>query len=326
MIVESSLSFFNGIGEQKTMRTENEIPSESRQQVISKLKSIKENVILTSPFYGVPEAYINAYKQQENQNKLMVLMEMHEIRTQIWIRDKIDLQIYMELSLAVSLCEQLQEKDLNNEQSKELLRILKRELSSFLVGMDHSYRDTYYEGCFLNPVFALIQNQYEWNWLITNYDKPISDAEELQKCMYQFMTQMTKKPSHIILSAYDDCLKHQESYHEFKVIHLSEIVNYEQLKQEACMILHYLYPNLKRHKKIIEHTLNSLELQQLYTEKEYTPSIFMTGIRDFYEAYHCVDSVACFISSEEYLSEIQYYMDRCNQIHGQEKKKSKLYI
>lgn len=285
---------------------------------------------MTSPILGIPEAYINAYKEQSNSNKIMVLTEIHEIRTQIGIRDKIDLQIYIELSLAIALCEQILKKELSNERLEKMKIALKRELSNFLVGMDHSYRSTYYEGCFLKSVFTnFIHEKYEWEWLIMNYDKPISDAKEMQECMYQVMTQMKEKPSRTILSAYDDCLKEQENYHGFRVIQFSETINYEQIKQEAFMILHYLYPNLKRHIKIIERTLNSSELQQLYINNGYTPSVFIKGIQMFFEAYHCIDSVACFISFEDHLSVIQDYINKCseeNKMVELKKKKSQLYI
>lgn len=312
------------------MKTQNEIPTESRQQVISKLKNIKENIILTSPIFGVPEAYLNAYKKQSTSSTIRILTEMHEIRTQIGIRNQIDLQFYIELSLAIALCEQLIIKESGNEKLESMRIHLKTKMDQFLVGMEHDNRDTYYKGCILKPIITYLKDkEYKWEWIVMNYDKPILEAKAIQECMYQFMIQFEEGPSHIIISAYDDCLKGQEAYHGFRVINFPETINYEQLRQEACMILHYLYPNLQRHRNIIERVLNSTELQQLYIKKEYTPTIFMKGIREFYYAYYSIDSIACFISFEEHLSAIQDYMNRCakaSELMQSEKKKSKLYI
>lgn len=312
------------------MKIKQEIPSESRQQVISELKNTKENIILTSPIFEIPEAYMNAYKKQCDSSTIITLTEMGEVRTQIGIYDKIDLQIYIELSLAIDLCDQLSKKEMNNEELERMKMNLKGKLVNFLMGIDRNCRNTYYECRFLNPIFNYFWDEkYNWEWLIMNYDKPISDAKEMQEYMYQFMAQFKRELSRTILSAYDDCLKEKDNYHGFKVIHFLETINYEQIKQEVFMILHYLYPDLRRHIKIIERTLNSSELQQLYIENGYTPSVFIKGIQMFFEAYHCIDSVACFISFEEHLSVIQDYINKCseeNKMVELKKKKSKLYI
>ncbi len=306
------------------MTTKQEIPSESKQQVINELKNTRKNIILTSSVSGVAEAYLYEYKKQCGKNKIVTITEVHEIHSQKRLLDELDLSFYIESSLALNLCKQLLQKEEQEESLRYMKIDLQRRCEQFRFSMENSYNKNYYKGIYLNPILNSIKEKFEWEWLIANFDRPISNVDKIQKCMYQYMNSKETRPSRVIVSAYDRDLAKNDSHGNFQVINLTHQKNYQQLKEEAIMMLYHLYPILWRHHNMIENTLNRFELQQSYATGEYTYKEFVTGLRRFYEAYHCIEASGCFISEDEFLGVIQDYIR--NSKNNEQKKKSKLYI
>lgn len=308
------------------MTTKQEIPSESIQQIIDILQKQKNNIILTNSVFGVAEAYLYEYKKQSDVNKIVTITEVHEIHSQKRLLDELDLSFYIESSLALNLCEQLMRRNVQIEELEIIRAKMQNNCERFQVGMEKDYKSNYQKGIYLNPILDYIKGKYDWEWLIANVDKPIQNADRIQKCMNQYI-RLEKGPSRVILSAYDRDLIEKKFYKNFHVLNLEDKINYQRLKEEAIAMLYYLYPILWRHHSIIEKVLNHIELQEAYTMGEYTYEVFMNGLRKFYNAYHCVESSGCFISEDEFLSIIKDYIN--NEIHMntlEQKKKSKLYI
>lgn len=305
------------------MKTTQEIPSESIQQTLDSLKNQKNNIILTNTVFGIAEAYLYEYKKQCDENKIVTITEVHEIHSQKRLLDELDLSFYIESSLALNLCEQLMRRNVQIEELGIIRTKMQSNCERFQVSMEKDYKSNYQKGIYLNPILDYIKGKYEWEWVIANFDKPIQNADRIQKCMDQYI-RLEKGPSRVILSAYDRDLIEKTSYKNFHVMNLCNEINYQRLKEEAIMMLHYLYPILWRHHEVIERILNRPELQQSYMAGEYTYEAFMNGLRNFYNAYHCVESSGCFISEDEFCSIIQDYIS--NSKNNKQKKKSKLYI
>lgn len=93
------------------MTTPQEISLKSKQQVVEELKTIKGNIILTSSVSGVAEAYLYEYKKQWDVNKIITVTEINEIHSQKSLLDESDLLFYIEISLALNLCNQLLQRE-----------------------------------------------------------------------------------------------------------------------------------------------------------------------------------------------------------------------
>lgn len=301
------------------MTSKQEIPSESKQQVVEELKNKKQDIILTSSVSGIAESYLYEYKKQIDMNKIVTLTEVHEVHSQKEVLNETDLSFYIESSLALNLCKQLLQKGNQDALLLSMKTQLHQNCEHFKYSMERICSD-YHNGMYLNLVLNKFLEKYEWEWLIANFDKPIANAEKIQKCMYQYMD----RPTRAIVSAHDKNLAQNNSYGKFRVMNLTYQKSYQHLKEEAMMILYHLYPILWRHHDMIEKVLNRFELEQSYLTGEYSYEAFMTGLRKFYEAYHCIESSGCFISENEFLLVIQdYIIDSKNM---EQKKKSKLYI
>lgn len=298
--------------------TKQEIPLESRQQVVEELKKIKSNIILTSPILGIPESYLYTYKET-CPNEFITLTEMQEIHAQTIIQDAQDLSFYFETRLALDLCKQLLQRNIENSKLRVSKDILEQNCTDFLVSMDKSYQKDYQIGQILESFLKQIDNK--WEWLILDFDKPIKNASEIQKCMHQFMH---LGPSKVILSAHDPALESKKKHHGFHIVQISKAIQYEQIQQEAINILHHVYGNWKHLytiKKAIEHSF----LKEVYEENNCQPEDFMAGIKEFYEAYQNIDAIDCQMEETELIFYIRDYI--LNHINKKnQKKKSKLYI
>ncbi len=308
------------------MTTTQVIPSESKQQVVEGLKTIKGNIILTSSASGVAEAYLYEYKKQCDVNKIVTVTEVNEIHSQKNLLDESDLLFYIEISLSLNLCNQLLQREKQEKALQCMKADLQRKCEQFKFSMERAYNKNYHMGIYLNPILDYIKGKYDWEWLIANFDRLISNADKIQRCMYQYIkpTSIVTGPSRVILSAYDRDLFKNDSYGNFQVINLTRQTNYQQLKEEAMMILYHLYPILWRHHNMIERVLGRVELEQSYIDGKFSYETFITGLHSFYEAYHCIEASGCFISEDEFLSVIQDYIS--NSKDNEQKKKSKLYI
>ncbi len=301
--------------------------TQSVQQVLNELKNKKENMILTSSAFGVAEAYLYAYKKQCNlDHKIVTITEIYEVNTQKKGLDELDLSFYIESSLALNLSEQLLKRNLKDETLRIIRTKMQRNCERFQVGMERDYKTKYQQGMYLNPILDYIKSNFEWEWLIANFDRPIVEASKIQSCIHQYVNGL-RGPSRMIVSAYDPKVIGEESYGSFQIMNLSSKKEYQQLLQEAMLMLYHLYPILWRHHQMIYRVLNHPIFQQSYINGEYTYDNFMRGLRKFYDAHHCIDASGCFISDEEYLCIIQDYIkNSISENIEEQKKKSKLYI
>ena len=306
------------------MTTKQEIPSESKQQVINELKNTRKNIILTSSAFGIAESYLYEYKEQCGASKIVTVTELSEIHSQKKVLDETDLLFYIESILALNLCEQLLQRGMQEDSLQYMKTQLQQNCNKFKFSMGRICNKNYHKGIYLDPILNTIEGKYEWEWLIANFDRPIANAKTIQKSIYQYIQE---GPPRVILSAYDRQLNETDHYDIFQVLNLSNQKSYEQLQKEAMMMLYHLYPILWGHHEVIERVLNRLELQQRYTKGEYSYEAFMTGLQKFYEAYHCIEASGCFISEEEFFVAIQDYIHHyTGEISQDQKKKSKLYI
>lgn len=260
--------------------------SKSTQQVLNELKNKNGDLILTGSPSGVAESYLYSYKKQCNKEKIVTITEVYEVQSQKGILNEMDYLFYIESSLVLNLCEQLLKRNIEEETLRMTRSQMQKNCERFQVGMQRNYKSKYQKGIYLEPILNYIQNKYEWEWLIANFDRPIANADLIQTCMYEF----TKDgPSKTIISAYDSSLEQKKEHNSFHIINLSGQKSYQRLKEEAMLILYHLYPILWSHHQTIYRVLSNSELQQCYSNGEYSYEVFINGLRRFYEAYHCID-------------------------------------
>lgn len=306
------------------MTTNNEIPSESEQQVIDQLKNTKENIILTSSIFGLPEAYLKEYMKQSSANTIITITEMKEMHPQLmW-----QFTSYMESVLVLDFCRQLQDRKMKITQLKKIEKNILHNQTAFMMGKQPAGHKKNQE--LLDGIFEIVENLYDWEWIILNYDKPMLNSEIIQKGMYDNMTsgQMKHGPMRVLLSAYDEQLKNVTTWNDqFQVITIPEKITYEQVYNEALTILYNLYPKLYAYKDKIKHALTCLELKKIFDQENLSASIFMEGIRKFYEAYSCICTSGCLLTDIEIIVLIQDYIERVmNEQKHIKIKKPKLYI
>ena len=308
------------------MKTNNEIPSESRQQVIEELKNTRRNVILTSNIFGLPEAYLQEYIKKNNHSKIITLTEMHEVHPQILLQ----YASYLESSLTLDLCSQLQKKGFHSSRLEKIQQTVTNNQSAFMIGYRPMKQKKYQTSNLLREVLDMMGPDYDWEWVILNYDKKVSNAEMVQKTMYQYMPGecVNNGPSRVILSAYDKDLYEKNEWNGvFQVITLPDMITYEQMIQECMIVLKNLYPMLQKYTNKVQNVLRSLELSRLYHQEDISASIFMDGIRRFYDTYSCFCASGYLMTNAEMIIDIQEYIQRALEDRSQDDiKKPKLYI
>ncbi len=305
------------------MTTNNGIPSESRQQVINKLKSTKHNIILTSSIFGLSESYLKEYSKQDNTNKIITLTEMHEIHSQIIPQ----FSSYLETTIALDLCKQLKERGIEIPQLDKMIHYIKHSQNLAIIGNKPVGQKRYQTSTIMEKILNMVPKNYQWEWVILNYDNPIANAEMIQQKMFAYM-EMKNQFSRILFSAYDERLKNCENWNQqFQIITLPDTIPYEEVQKEALMILNYLYPMLQKKEAMIRRILENVELQHIYEQNHISASIFMEGIQRFYEAYSCICSTGYLLSDIEAISRIREYINTVSAEKKHEKvKKPKLYI
>ena len=308
------------------MTTNNEIPSESRQQVIDQLKNTKNNIILTSNIFGLPEAYLQEYKKQSSPSKLITLTEVHEIHQQILPK----FSSYVESSLTLDLCKQLLERGFDSERLEQIYKIVKQNQTAAIMGNRQVKEKRYQTSTLLQEILDMICGSYEWEWMVLNYDKPMVNAELIQKTMYYYMSHdgQIYGSSRVIMSAYDKELQGKHKWKdEFDIILLPDSISYEQIQQECMLVLHNLYPKLQKYEEKIARILKCLELRNVYEQNNMNASIFMDGMRKFYDAYSCFCANGYLMTDTEMIVYIQEYTQRALEDRNQDDiKKPKLYI
>ncbi len=346
------------------MTTKQEILLESRHQVVNKLKEQKENIILTCPILGIPEVCLTEYKK-ECKDKIITVTKMQEITTQLKknyqaqikthgnqspkesIFHELDFSFYIDLLLATDLCKQLRRRkldlcsNLTNEEKTKTLRGLKNfELSmlkkqhNFILEINQDYLKDYKKNMYLESLVKELGEYYEWEWIILNFDNPITDAKTIQNVMLQYMQPTSQiGPKRTILSTYDESLQSISQKLNFQVLHMSDKISYLEMKYFALNILKYNYPKLESQTILISHVLNSPALQQFYEQANFPTNNFIEGITKFYDIYSCIyhdeenHQKGYVLSEIECLSTIYESINEAMKNNlDKQKKKSKLYI
>lgn len=330
--------------------TKQEIPSESRQQVVNELNNIKGNVILTGSVLGLPEAYLNEYKKENNQKivivtepKIQAVLSSKESQQKLEqiCTHALDTSFYIESKLVQNLCEQFIDSKLQDtrwikEEKEKRIKYLRnlqtkviKSQRDFFLSSNQNANTHYDKNMYFKRLKQIMEEYCIWEWEIMQIDKPIEEAEMLQKCMFDIINlDADLRPSRVLLTAYDAKIQSRKKWNQFTILKLEDSTDYYQIVQESLLILSNLYPQLQEDvlQNNIRIALNSPALQQLYMIKNYPTNAFMRGIQEFYNV--------CSRNNDEYrLNELKCFslLYACIQKNiedspEEQKKKSKLYI